>query len=309
MEDKMQLLKVRNFNDVINDSLGFLKLNRNVLLRFILTAVLPLTIVGSWFFSGYFSFIGSIASNGGRGLPEGFGLQIASVAVGALLMMVVGVIQATALISLFTIYEKSSDGVVSSDELFAAVKSDSLRLVGFYFALMFFMCLVMVVFFAIAGLTFYAGAVFLGVLLIIALYVGLIYMSIAIMFSPFVYMRERLGVMESIKRSFFLIKGYWWRTFGTFLVMYFIVGFASMIFTIPFYAIWFNHIFSMARSGVMSFDFGIGGRLAVMFMFCGTTILSSFIFVSVIMQYYNLVAIKEGPAEPELSSAPNQLYE
>lgn len=309
MEDKMQLLKVRNFNDVINDSLGFLKLNTNTLLRFILTAVLPFTIIGSWFFSGYFSFLGTMMGHGTVGLPDGFAMQMALIGIGMLLMMVAGICQATGLISLFTLYEKSAEGVVTADELFAAVKKDALRLVGFYFALMFFMVMAFALLFGIIGVCFYSGIIFLGVLLFIAVYVGMIYVSIAIMFSPFIYMRERLGVMESIKRSLYLIKGYWWRTFGAFLVMYFIVGFASMIFTIPFYAIWFNQIFSMARTGVPSFEFGIGGRLAVMFMFCGTSVLSSFIFVSVIMQYYNLVAIKEGPAEPELSSAPNQLYE
>lgn len=44
---------------------------------------------------------------------------------------------------------------------------------------------------------------------------------------------ERQGIIDSIKASFKLTSGYWWITFGTFLVVAIVIGIISFVFQLP----------------------------------------------------------------------------
>ena len=90
----------------------------------------------------------------------------------------------------------------------------------------------------------FIGLFVLIVLALIPLFILLIIPGIAFMvywvFSPFVLFGENQRIVESMKKSFHLVRYKWWRTFGYVLLFglivigyYFLVGLMISIFTLP----------------------------------------------------------------------------
>lgn len=78
-------------------------------------------------------------------------------------------------------------------------------------------------------------SIFLSLILLIPLLVFFIYW----IFSPYILIRERTGIWESIKRSKIIIKGHWWRVFGNLILLSLIIILISIPFAIP------NFVFSL----------------------------------------------------------------
>ncbi len=299
MSEKMELLKPRNFSEVINDTLAFIKINIRSLGQVILWLVLPIILVGGYFFSDYFQSILNMMGHrdvmaGNHGLP----FSISSLGLGYLGILGASFCQHLAIMQLFLKYEKSETGVVEASDIFQGMRNSALQFLGFIFGLgILYIGAVMITMLVMVGLiTAFRSTVisFIVVLLVIALVVGIIYLVISISLSPISYLRENNGIFNSLSRSAFLIKGHWWQTFGVLLVASFIAQFGSMIFIIPFYVLFFMQAMHSVSSTMASFDIGIWGRISAMFMLCGTTIISSLVTVALIMQYYSLVEQKDG---------------
>jgi membrane-anchored glycerophosphoryl diester phosphodiesterase (GDPDase) len=100
---------------------------------------------------------------------------------------------------------------------------------------------------------------------------------------------ERLGIGESIRRSFELISGKWWFTFWLFFVLWMIIGILMMIFQIPMQVVMMSAFFGGETNsgGTAMVILGtIAGALAQL-------VYSLFALAST-LQYFNLVEMKEG---------------
>jgi hypothetical protein len=53
----------------------------------------------------------------------------------------------------------------------------------------------------------------------------LLWLTIKLLFIPHSVILDDLGAVDAFKRSFSLVTGYWWRTFGIYILISFIVGF------------------------------------------------------------------------------------
>jgi len=138
-----------------------------------------------------------------------------------------------------------------------------------------------------AGILIYIMVIF-GVLLI---YIPGIYLAIAMAFFTIIIVHENASIGQSISRSFKIVKGHWWRTFGLILVFGMIIGTASYIFIIPIYIV----IFSAALSGTtISGGSVIVIVLSVALYFVAYMFLISLQQILVSFQYFNLVTKKEG---------------
>jgi hypothetical protein len=60
-----------------------------------------------------------------------------------------------------------------------------------------------------------------------------IFLAISLILSPVVLVLEDTGIGESMKRSIYFTKGYWWRTLGYMLVIGIVYTIISMVFSIP----------------------------------------------------------------------------
>ena len=96
------------------------------------------------------------------------------------------------------------------------------------------------------------GIIFLGIMLIMIAGVFAVYLFIRWVFALPAIAWEDSSVIQSFSRSSFLVKGFWWRTFGIILLLTIIAQFAISIIVTPieFVALWgfFSKYFSMIGS-------------------------------------------------------------
>lgn len=111
-----------------------------------------------------------------------------------------------------------------------------------------------------------------------------IYVSIAVTFVSVIIIVEEKPVFESISRSFSLIKGKWWSTFGLLIVMSFVIGLMQLVFTIPTYV---NLFFNAIHKGVFSFD--LGTILSSVIGTIGISLVYPLLFIAIAFQYFNMV--------------------
>ena len=138
-----------------------------------------------------------------------------------------------------------------------------------------------------AGILVYI-MVIIGMLLI---YIPGIYLATALSFVFLIIIYENADAGQSISRSFEVIKGRWWQTFGLILVFGMIIGATSYVFIIPIYAV----IFAAAIGGT---QIGTGSViLLTLFVFIYFTAYLFFMSMQQIMiafQYFSISAGKDG---------------
>jgi hypothetical protein len=78
-----------------------------------------------------------------------------------------------------------------------------------------------------------AGAL-IGVPLAIVGFLAAVYVAVRLSLAPCALMLERTGVRESLRRSWALVKGDWWRVFGITLLAMLIASFVSLLIALPF---------------------------------------------------------------------------
>ncbi len=96
------------------------------------------------------------------------------------------------------------------------------------------------------------GITLLGIMILLIAGVFAIYLFICWTFTVVAIAWENSGVFQSFGRSSFLVKGFWWRTFGILLLLTIIAQFAVSIVTAPvqLFALWgfFSKYFSLISS-------------------------------------------------------------
>jgi len=102
-------------------------------------------------------------------------------------------------------------------------------------------------------------------------------------FYIYVYINEGLGIIDSFQRSYDLVKGNWWMTFGFGLVFMILLIIAAMIFTIPTY---------LAGIGIaLDIEFLTGSiymYIANMISSLGSFILYPIVYMAMGVVYYSL---------------------
>jgi hypothetical protein len=133
---------------------------------------------------------------------------------------------------------------------------------------------------------------------------------------------ERLGFFEALVRSFKLVQGKWWSTFGLIVVLYIIVMVVSYVFMRPRYVI--TLVSSLHNTGVEGVEAPGSGLQTVSLVFLTLYYLAQMVMyalpnVGIAFQYFNLVERKEarglmnqigsiGEAPASSSSAPDEHY-
>ena len=65
--------------------------------------------------------------------------------------------------------------------------------------------------------------IFLTGLFVLLIIPGIIF-SVYWVFAPYIFVNERAGIIESLRRSYRIVKGKWWMTFGYSLLLFLIYG-------------------------------------------------------------------------------------
>lgn len=204
--EKINLFESRDMGRSFELSFSFLKQNYGAICKGILVFV-PLLLLAAFFMpsqsdlntsmSGVSSPLAMLSAMGGMWLTY-FLIGIASL------------LSTTYTVCYMAEYAASEDGNITSGAVWNRVKKNILSL---------FITQIL-----------YGLAVGIGLMFCIA---PGIFIAVSLMFYPFVIVVEGESVIDSLKRSYYIVQGNWWSTFGYGFLVVIVIYIVSMIFSIP----------------------------------------------------------------------------
>lgn len=214
---KIELAKVRDFGEVINDTFAFLKQNFKPLVKHVLTfsgIFIAGTIICGTMYE--LQLLNTASSTGQVRTPNIFDVSssaiyfIVAMALTGIFLALGYFVTTITVLSYLALYRVKGNIPPTTEEMWGYVK--------YYFWRTFGASLV-------AGILVIVGFVFC---IIPSIYLGVV----LALFVPIIIV-ENGSFNYSFGRCFSLIKDNWWVTFGCFIVMYIIVGIASGITSLP----------------------------------------------------------------------------
>lgn len=282
IQRELNLREERDFGQKFNAVFSFIQQNAKSFLKTLLLLVGPLVLLGGIFlgmvYSKMFGAVGNVellesdmpfsGSSIWEMLLSNLFLSLASVWLG----IVVYAYMAEYL---------AGNRNITIEAVWERGKGKILPVIGIGF-IIFFTIMVVTLAFVFIPL----GPIWLRMIILVCL---AMYFAIVVSLAIPIMIIEDEPIFESIGRSFTLIKGQWWATFGLMIVMGMISGMATMIFAIPFYVIMFMSFF--LQTG------GLGEILMIVascILFAGAYLMATLPLLALAFQYFNLSEKKEG---------------
>jgi hypothetical protein len=138
------------------------------------------------------------------------------------------------------------------------------------------------------------GALLIIVFAMFCLVIPGIYTAITLSFISVVWLVERNGFTSAVSRSYKLVYGRWWRTFGILCILLFVQFLISTLLVVPIQIIGsLSGLFDLSMN-LMGTDDSAGAIawLAIRNMF--SMLCSSILMVALVFHYYSLVEEKDG---------------
>ena len=274
---KIVFHKIRNFSQKLNATIEFIRQNIKPLGKAVLYILGPMAILNGLLFSQYIDFaFGGMSAQDQINVQNPFDFIFNPSYIGFIFISGFSALLNFAVIfNYMKLYQNKYPEPISVTEVLNASWKDLLPLL---FLSVIAMILIMVGFLAF---------IIPGIYLMVAMS-----LSIPILFF------ERLGIFESIGRSFKLIKGKWWSTFGLLFVANIMMYAVSLIFMVPFYIFYFIKMLTLVEEVGITTDttssmFQGGMMLSVMFMFLGSFLTYTIPMIALSFQYFNLVERRE----------------
>ena len=236
MNEFIQFKKSRDLGKIITDIFKFLRYNYKVLFGLILRIAGPALVILVLAYVFYLE--SSMSAFDPYASSSDFGDGLVPLFVSLIILLIAGGLYFALLYGTVLCAIKSyvnNNGVIDQKEVSQGVRSNFWGLVGLSL---------------LNGLMVAAG-------FLVCILPG-IYLGVVIITTYMILVFEKRSVSDSISYSFELIKGQWWTTFATLIVIYVIYYIVSMIFQVPQYIYFFTKEFTMNETytggGVEAFD-------------------------------------------------------
>ncbi len=292
--------KTRDFGTKVSVTFEFIRQNFKGLSASILLIAGPPVLLASLLLGSFFQDLFSVGMAAGRG-GDAFLAMVTSPTfwMQMLLMMVfmlVSSVAALATINCYLIlYEEKQSTQITVAEVWERVRSTFFMYVGT--ALLFTLLaiatyIVMIIPVALFGVI----SPVLASLFLIAFFVAICYIFIATSLTFIIRSYEKSGFFEALVRSFKLVQGKWWSTFGIILVLYLIAGVISYVFMIPWYIVFV--VSALHDAGVEGYQnttsvMGVISTILLTIYHLAQMLLYSLPAIGIAFQYFNLVERKE----------------
>lgn len=228
-----ELLKKRQFGEIISDAFGFIRATYRPLMIAFFKYALPFVILGGYLYGSYFAAL----FNNVLVASESF--VPTALNIGIFLICFIAIIFAYAIVQaivfgVFSHYINNDGGELDSEYLGRFVFSKIWPLCKVYFLIFSILVLPLML---VAMLSFLvlgpvAGAVLLGFGILIYFFVA-IYYSVSWYFAPYIMTTKDISAMEALRESKALATNYWWPIVGVLFVASLIAGVLSLVFTLP----------------------------------------------------------------------------
>jgi hypothetical protein len=295
--------QTRDFSKKMNASFEFVRQNFKPLAKSIIFIAGPPVIIASVIMGSFVGDFMDLATlNLQRGDSSPFFNQFGSLSfwLEILLMisffMISGVATIATINNYIILYEEKKSNKVDVSEVWAKVRETFPMYLGtmFLFTIVIMLAYVVMLIpvFLLAAIS--AWLIFFGVIFFM---VAAVYVTISLSLVFFVRNYEKAGFAASLFRSFNLVKGKWWSTFGLIMILYTIVGFVSnFVFMIPYYAVMIPMMLHNVNEPSVAQS---GGNMAIFItiffavFYLVQMVLYTFPNVGIAFQYFNLVEMKE----------------
>lgn len=320
--------QTRDFSRKMNVTFEFVRQNFKPLGKSILFIAGPPVLLASLLMGSFVNDMFSVSFSVGRGgdpemirdmfMTPNFWLQILLMCV---FLMVSAVATIAAINNYILLYEEKKTNRIEVGEVWSRVRDT--------FWMYFGTALLLYIVLTAVGVVLAIPVILLGLvspLLIFFAVTGLMCLFVYLVFSSslifFVRAYERIGFFAALTRSFRLVQGKWWSTFGLIVVLYIIVVIVSYVFMIPWYVI--TLVSSLHNAGVEGVEEPTSGLQTISLIFLTLYYLAQMVMytlpnVGIAFQYFNLVERKEarglmsqigsiGQAPAPGSSMPDEHY-
>jgi hypothetical protein len=278
---KIELREERDFGQKFNAVFTFVQSNFKPFIKVIGLTVGPLALVGGFFFGMVYSKM--LSTDALAGL-DSMVYPIAELLLAYFFLILASLWMMIAVFAYMAEYESGNENI-TIEAVWRRGKGKIWPTIGFALLTgLAAVILMMIATFALPG--YNAGGIFLKMLLVMA---ALVYVMVTLSLVIPDMVIGGDGLFGSIGRSFALVRGKWWSTFGIMMVMGLVASFATMIFAIPFY---------VAMIVQMLMHIGELGTLVMTvsssLMFLGSYLMTVLPVLAIGFQYFNLVERKEG---------------
>ncbi len=324
----IDLHQARDFSKKMNATFEFIRQNFKSLGKSILIIAGPPVLIASMiigsFIGEFLNMAQSTAFNAGN--TESFENYFLSVSFWLQMMLMIvffaisGVMTIATINNYIILYAEKQSNEIETGEVWERVRSTF----WMYFGTMFFFTLLgigvyLLLLIPVALLAAISPAlIFLGM---VFLFCGIFYLAVSVSLTFIVRAYENKGFFEALGRSFALVQGKWWSTFGLIMVLYLVMMTVSYIFIIPWYAVTFISTLHNTSNEVLQEPTMMWQIMTIVFFtlyYLAQMILASLPNVGIAFQYFNLVELKEAKGlmskidtlgqDPEPMSAPEEQY-
>lgn len=284
------LHQIRSIGDVLGDTFTYIRVYYKSLAKVFAIYVLGPLMLGSVLFGTAFGGIfGDVLGGAGAGSPPAepdFSSMVgagASIIAGSIFLLA-SIFLLYAVICQHLNHAKKATIPQDISEFSEGILSKGVRLLGVFLLLMvIYLALTSIVFLLVAQISFW--------LLLIGIPL-LLYIFIRLLLTPIIIFTEDSDIITSISRSWNLTQGYFWQTFGVYLLITIVFGILSQMLSVPFgVIIGFMGIAFDADSGnVMGILMGLMYTITFIFQ----TIFMAAQVIAFGIQYFNLKERKMG---------------
>ena len=264
MKHKFNFRVERSFSESISATFDFFRYNFKMIMKVIFRIPGPLVIFGALMLLPYYMETFDNLHNNAVSYNK---LSLFLMGVGFLIFFLGSTLAFLAFNEYVNLYQKAEDPqTITVKEVYENVKVHFWTFIGAYL-------LVMLI--VVAGF--------------FALVIPGIYFMTALMFTFPVISIENKNVSDAISRSFHIIKGNWWATFGLFFVLTLLTTFITYIIVFPLSFLAGFMIVRPGSSGIASFLYAFSSILNLILYFLTSVIL----YTGMAIKYFSLVEKKE----------------
>ncbi|HCM77622.1 MAG TPA: hypothetical protein DIS90_14670 [Cytophagales bacterium] len=297
----LEFHKARDFSKKINDTFEFLKQNFKPLTKSVLFIAGPPVLMGSLlmgsFIGDFFNFSQSSYTGSSEAMEKyflslNFWLQI----IFALVFLLVSGVASMATINNYIIlYGEKKSNQIEINEVWERVKSTFWMYLGtmLFFAILFILAYMLML---IPMVLLSTISPFLIVFGVIGIIVVLFYLIFGASLTFFIRAYEKSGFFPALSRSFNLVRGKWWSTFGLIMVLSLIVSTLSYLFIMPWYITTIISAMHNVSTDIFqepSFKWKLFTILSFAVYYLSQMVLSAIPNIGIALQYFNLVELKE----------------
>ena len=298
----IEFQRQRDFNKKLNDTFEFLRQNLKPLFKSILFIAGPPVLMGSLLMG---SFVGRLlslgmTSNGAQDptiLENYFSSPVLwlQLVAGFIFLLISSVVTIATINNFILLYGEKKSNLIEVHEVWERVRQT------------FWMYLVTLFLFTLLGVGAFLLLLFPLVLLgsqfpwfvffgMIGAMCAFCYVLFGGALTFFIRAYERIGFFAALIRSFRLVRGKWWSTFGLVVVLTFIVYTISYLFIIPWYIVTLVSTLHSATSNALQ-EPTEGWKLLTIILFTlyylAQIVMSAIPHIGIAFQYFNLVERKE----------------